>query len=231
MRAGIAEFDLLQRTSLADLRPRLRYSYVALHQRKYVAESSVGMRVERRLATPGWQIFGDGELGYEDYSNTRDVPFAAEQEGRYIQAKSGAYYVVSRSLRLMGALRYRDKDADKRYEDYQLWGVEGSLVQVFENNTYLSFDASLDWQRYGQADPFISTTKDRTDKDWIFNVTYGIPLLQAITVFDSDATMPEGWDDLDLTLTGGYQRQESNIPNFSYNNWRAQVLVTKRWNF
>lgn len=231
VRGAIFEFGALHKEVFADIRPRVRYAYIELSQRKYVADTAVGVTLERNLPPDGLSGSFDAELGYEDFSNTDDVPLASEQEGRYWLVKPGVTYVVNPSVRLSGALHHKDKQADKRFESYKTWGGEISLLQVYENNSYLVFDGALDFQKYRDFDPFISTSRQRSDRDWTVGVTYGMPLMNVIRLIDDDVELPAGWDDFDLALSGTYTRQDSNIPNFDYQNWRGQVLISKRWTF
>lgn len=231
VRGAIFEFGMLHKEQIGDIRPRIRYGYIELSQRKYVADSSVGASLDHRMPIAGLTLTVDGELGYEDYSNTDDVPLAKEQEGRYWNAKVGGTYIIDQSMRANGFLHHKDKKARVRFEAYKTWGIELSMLKVFDNNSYLNADAMLDYQKYRSPDPFVSTAKQRSDRDWSLGLTYGLPLLTVIRMVDSDAVMPAGWDDFDLALSGTYTRQDSNIPNYDYGNWRAQFLISKRWNF
>ena len=232
LRGAIFEFGMLHKEPLAEIRPRIRYGYIELSQRKYVADSAVGFSVDHRLAAvDGLTLTFDGELGYEDFSNTDDVPLATEQEGRYWDAKVGGTYIIDQTSRVTAFLHHKDKHADKRYESYKTTGGEVSLLKVFTNDSYVTVDGFLDFQKYRDFDPFISTAKQRSDRDWSIGLTYGLPLLKVIHLVDSDVTLPSGWDDFDLALSGTYTRQDSNIPNFDYANWRGQLLLSKRWNF
>ena len=60
-------------------------------------------------------------------------------------------------------------------------------------------------------------------------VTYGAPLE---TLFGFvDVTLPA--EVADLTLTGTLEafRALSNVDNYAYDNFKAQMLLTKRWEF
>lgn len=231
LRGAIFEFGMLHKEPVADIRPRIRYAYIDLSQRKYVADSSVGVLLERKLPVDGLMGNFDAEIGYEDFSNTDDIPLATEQEGRYWVLKPGASYVVDSTMRISGALLHKDKDADKSYESYKTWGGEVSVLKVYENNSYLTFDGTLEFQKYRDFDPFISTSKQRSDRDWSVTVTYGLPLMNVIHLIDEEVTLPDGWNDFDLSLSGTFTRQDSNVENFDYQNWRGQVLLSKRWTF
>lgn len=231
LRGAIFEFGMLHKETFADIRPRVRYSYIELSQRKYVADTAAGVNLERRLGVDGLTGMLDAEIGYENFSNTDDIPLASEQQGRYWDVKTGAAYVVDPTMRVSGAVHHRDKKADVRFEAYKTWGIEASVLKVYDNNSYLAVDGSVDFQKYRDFDTFISTNKQRSDRDLTLSVTYGLPLLTVIHLVDEEVTLPAGWDDFDLALSGTYTRQHSNIPNFDYHNLRGQVLLSKRWTF
>ena len=95
---------------------------------------------------------------------------------------------------------------------------------------FVILDARVEWQNYDGPDPFISG-ETRKDVDYGIALTYGMPV-SALAFFSLDQDpMPQAVRDIVLTFTGGYFKSDSNVPNFDYENWRGQMLITKRFDF
>ena len=56
--------------------------------------------------------------------------------------------------------------------------------------------------------------------------------VSALALFRLDQDpLPKEVRDIVLSFTGGYFKSDSNVPNFDYENWRGQMLITKRFDF
>ena len=143
---------------------------------------------------------------------------------------AGGGYAITRSLKLDASYRYKNKEANTDYEAYDSHLISGRLTWVMPRQMFVILDASIEWQKYDGPDPFISA-ETREDTDYGLSLTYGMPM-SALALFRLDQDpMPQAVRDIVLSLSGGYFKSDSNVPNFDYENWRAQMLLTKRFDF
>lgn len=226
-RAALAQIGLRYRTDAATLIPSIFFNYIDLDQDKYLGDYGLRLRAERPVS-PKLLAFVEGELGYEHFNNSDNIPFAGEQTGRYAAARVGGRYVLDPKTALDGWYRFRDKEAVP-FETYVGHQFAARATRTLPRRAFVLLDASIERQLYEENDPFISNT-NRQDTDWSLGATYGQPFGE-IVAYATDAALPEGWSDVIVSLNGEYQRTNSNIPNYDYDNWRAQVLFTKRFNF
>jgi hypothetical protein len=226
-RAALMEIGLRHRADFATLIPSVFLNYIDLENRKYVSDRGVRLRGERPV-TDKFLAYVEGTIGYEKFSDTNTLPFASEQTGRYLAGRAGGRYALSPRLALEGWYEYRDKNAVP-YETYTSHEIGGRAVRTLPRRAFVTFDASVERQSYEDPDPFVSNA-ERADTDWSVGATYGQPFGELVS-YATDAALPEGWSDVIVSLSGEYQRTHSNIPNYDYDNWRAQVLFTKRFSF
>jgi len=217
-------------TGSTQIIPKLHLDKIVLDTDSYADDVAGILRLQRRLFSPSFLAFAELEGGYNYYHNSDAYPFASEQEGPYYALKVGGSYAFSRQFQLEAFYRYRNKDADLDYEAYDSHLVSGRLTYVLPRNIFMLLDASLELQDYDGADPFISS-RVREDTDWMVGLTYGFPL-SALGWSQAELDpLPEPLRDVIFSISGSYARSNSNIPNFDYENWRAQALFTKRVDF
>lgn len=226
-RAMLGQIGLRYKTSLATFVPSIFFNYIDLDQDKYLNDYGLRLRAERPVST-ALLAFVEGEIGYEHFNNSDNIPFAGEQTGRYVAARVGGRYVLDPKTALDGWYRFRDKEAVP-FETYVGHQFALRATRTLPRRAFVIGEAQIERQLYDVNDPFVSNT-NRQDTDWSFGATYGQPLGE-IVAYATDAALPDGWSDVTVSLTGEYQRTNSNVPNYDYDNWRAQVLFTKRFNF
>lgn len=225
--AILAQFGVRHRADFAVLIPSIYVNYIGLDGEKYLQDGGVRLRAERPV-TPDILGYGEVELGYEKFGDSRTLPFASEQSGSYWATQLGARYTIDPRLAVEGWLRYRDKYAIS-YESYEGYQLGLRATKTFQRSAFLIVEAAFERQFYEDNDPFVSG-KRRTDNDFGIAATVGQPLGELVA-YATDEKLPDGWSDVMLSFTGEYQNTESKIPNYDYDNWRAQVLLTKRWGF
>ena len=226
-RAVLAQFGVRHRADIALLTPSVYVNYIALEGDKYLQDGGVRLRAERPIATD-LLGFGEVELGHEKFNDTETLPFASEQSGRYVAARIGGRYVVNPQFAIDAWYRFRDKDAIE-YEAYQGHRLAARATHTLPKRAFVIAEASVERQLYEDNDPFVSPTK-RQDNDYAVSLTYGQPLGE-LASYATDEKLPDGWSDVIVSLTGEYQKTGSKVPNYDYDNWRAQLLLTKRWGF
>lgn len=211
--------------------PKLHVDMVTLDYNHYAEDFSATLRLQRRLFSPNLLAYTEFTGGYQRYHDSNTYPFASEQAGSFYSVTVGGSYVFNQKMQLDAFYRYRNKNADAVYEAYDSHLVSGRFTYVMPRNIFVAVDASLEFQDYEGADPFISASTVRENKDWSVGMTYGFPL-SAVGWADPEINpMPPAMRDVVFSISGSYNRSDSNLPNYDYENWRAEALFTKRVDF
>jgi hypothetical protein len=118
--------------------------------------------------------------------------------------------------------------------------LSGELIHayLFGGGSYISGSIRYGMDQYRDPD-FLTTgnsPQHRTDRSTRTRLTYGAPLSTILPtdLFGDSETAnqilgflaPINW-----SVTGEYLNTKSNIPNYEYHNARAQVFLTRRWEF
>jgi hypothetical protein len=118
------------------------------------------------------------------------------------------------------------KRASRNYNSYDGEAVSLSHTWLLGAGLFLLSAVSGEIDRYEEGDPTVSEMS-RRDRIGKMRLTLGVPVA---TLVDEEGTLPF-LRDLTLTLSGEAIRQSSNLTNYTYNNRRASVGLTKRWEF
>lgn len=228
--ALLIDTGIVYEAPFATITPKLHLDTIYLGMTEYTEDIAGSIRLSRRLFSPNFVAYLEGEIGHESFDNSADLPFASEQSGLYYGFTAGGGYAITRSLKLDAFYRYKNKEANTDYEAYDSHLISGRLTWVMPRQMFVMLDGSVEWQKYDGPDPFISA-ETREDTDYGLSLTYGMPM-SALALFRLDQDpMPQAVRDIVLSLSGGYFKSDSNVPNFDYENWRAQMLLTKRFDF
>ena len=77
----------------------------------------------------------------------------------------------------------------------------------------ISFTATHLRSWYDEVDVVVDPDVKRKDKDWRLAVTMNVPI----------------YEDVSVVLQGGYNRRDSSLPNFEYDNWFTMTGIA--WRF
>ncbi|HUN53505.1 MAG TPA: hypothetical protein VMU42_20415, partial [Candidatus Sulfotelmatobacter sp.] len=97
------------------------------------------------------------------------------------------------------------------------------------NGRFVLTTATYGIDEYDEPDPSVSFD-NRRDNTLRVRSTYGTPI-GAVADALGAPTLPRGIADILWTFTVEGTWAESTITNFSYNNYKLQTLLTKRWEF
>lgn len=224
VRSAGMDVGLLYRTRPIDWTFKLSSSLVDLSSEKFVRTLGGEIRAERRLSptTLGRAL---ARLEYFDYDGIPDSPRAYQRTGFESTLGSELEVTLSPSHRTLLALGVRNRSADKRF--YSHYGPTGGVQHTWlpGGGQFVVAGATLDWNRYKDAQTFLST-KIRRELEVRSRLLYGAPLS-----FLSAGLLGGTVGDVVLSLTGEYLWVSSNLPNFTYDNLKLGFLVTKRWDF
>lgn len=200
-----------------------------------VNQSIMNLGAAAYMSSPGAKLRWDANpngayIPYAQVSATQQYyrdDTNAERNGRTINATVGAHTNTWINGGTTDASITRTlKTANMNYNAYAAWAANVSHTQVFDQGLFLIGNAGVNVTNYDEADTFISTSK-RRDTNVTLGLTAGAPL-GATPIGDA---LPDNAKDVLVTATIERTMTNSNIPNFAYNNWRGQMMLTKSFDF
>jgi tetratricopeptide (TPR) repeat protein len=216
--------------------PSLTYNRLRLNREHYLQSFGGKLRAEHRIDALA-QVFGEAHLQHQDFdpvSNTgrksgagvATAPTANLMSGARFDVDTGLVFTLSPEHQLTVSLGFVAKDAKAEFNAYDGGRVQASHIWLLGEGQFLIGGLSVERLRYDDVDPIVDPDIVRRDTTMRARLTYGTPL--ATLLGDG---LPEGLGDVVWTATGELTRAASNLPNYSYWNFRVQMLLSKRWEF
>jgi tetratricopeptide (TPR) repeat protein len=205
--------------------PTLYGRRIMLGNQFYSYNQGLNLRAEHQL-TGEMMLFAFGEGERQKYRSTGEAPSAPEKTGPQFTVGGGINYTLNPEMRVSLEASSIRKFAARNYNSYDGEALTLSHVWLLGDGLFLLSSLSGEIDRYEESDPAVSdmTRRDRIGRA---RVTFGMPVANLL---DEAGTVPF-LRDLTLTLSGEATRQVSNLTNYTYNNRRAAVGLSKRWEF
>jgi len=214
-----------------DVTPRAGYRHYRLGEDSFAHMPEVGVNFAHQfVGNTDLTAHAGLNVRYEDFENSSRLPLNDEQSGPLYEVSLGLDYQATQALAVGGEYTFRRKVADQSFHSFVGHRFGADANYVFSNRTHLSVTGEVELDDYQSPDPFISNTTARDDTDSRIRVRYGIPVdmvRQALGGEGRNAIT----SDLVLSLSGSYLREDSNIRNFEYENWRTMVTISKGLQF
>lgn len=163
----------------------------------------------------------------ETYRATDAAAFASERDGWRSTAQAGLVWAYGQHYRLSADLLGMDKSAEEDWEAYTRLGLALTHVWLIGEGQFLRTRAEAETTEYDAPNARLSSTIEREDETYRLSGTYGIPLG---TLFGA-GTLPDALARVNLLGQVEYEWSDSNLPNYEYENTRAQLLFTRRFDF
>lgn len=201
------------------VRPYVLASHVVLDGKDYLSSGGAGVNLRRFI---DGLAFVDLSLESTDqnYRNSTASPFNSERSGTYTELRANLSRQLSASTRVFGGLSLATRDSRKDYETFNEGGLRVGLAVAHAApfgitaavwNTTLT--AGVRRTRYAAADPNIDQNMRRKD-------TRPEAILSTTAQLNPRLSMV-------LSLT--HTNNDSNVPNFKYDNTSAAVGLA--WSF
>ena len=204
--------------------PNLTYNHLWLGSESYVDIFQAEARYDWRINDPV-NLFGALAVADYDYHATDDYPDSDTQSGLDAGAKIGVDWYIGADHRLTFAYTHRRFDANAEFESFDGDRLNVDHVWLIGKGIFLATNASVEWDRYDEIDPLF-VGDDREDVIYRARMTLGVPVA---TIFGEEQT---GFlDGLLMSTYGEYYRQDSNSDLNEFENVRAGVAVSKRFQF
>lgn len=205
--------------------PELLITDVNLADQQYFLSTGGRVTAEYRLSSD-WRLVGMIEGVSQDYDSISVSTSANENSGSQIDAEITLKYVLAPEMRLQASLRHTDKRAEEEYNQYYGDKLSGRFVWLLGEGRFLSSDLSVGIKLYDGADSFVSS-RTRRDETFRSRITLGLPINSLLPA----AAEHMVFENFLVLFSGEYYSARSNITNFTYDNGRAQVLLSKSWRF
>ena len=215
----------LYRSPIADIQPSVYGTYLNLGGESYVETIGAGVRANHRFSEK-LDVFARVRFDYENFENLDESPTTEERTGARIQGGVGASWAPRPRLRFDAGAGFLHKDADQEFYTYTGPAAFASVTYLLGRGQFLLSTFSYEYDRYDGPDPIVSVDK-RRDSVYVSGLSYGIPLGVLMPFLGSS---PAVRDTL-LTANATYVNEDSNIENYTYDDWRLSILFTKNFEF
>ena len=198
---------------------------IMLANQFYSYNQGMNLRGEHQI-TGDLQGFVFTEAERQIYKSIGETTTAPEKTGPQFTFGGGFNYALNPEMKVGMELSSIRKFAARNFNSYDGEAVTLSHTWLLGGGMFLLSSVVGEIDRYWESDPTVSdmTRRDRVGK---LRLTLGVPVTALI---DEEGTIPF-LRDLTLTIGGEALRQSSNLTNYTYNNRRASIGVTKRWEF
>lgn len=225
LQAASAEIGGIYDASPVAIIPNFYARRIMLANKFYAHNEGINLRAERQL-TGELQVFVFGEAERQKYLSIAESRSAPEKTGPQFTIGGGLAYALSPEMRVGLEVNSIRKYAARNYNSYDGELVSLSHTWLFANGGFLLSSVSGEIDRYEESEPAVSDM-NRRDRIGKMRVTYGIPVA---AIVDEEGEIPF-LRDLTLTVSGEVIRQVSSLTNYTYNNRRASIGLSKRWEF
>jgi len=204
--------------------PSLSYTHLWLGEESYLDLFQAEARYDWRVNDPV-NLFAIFALGDYDYHVTNEYPSAENQSGLDVNGRLGVDWYVGGDHRLTFTYTHRHYDATVAFESFDGDRLNIDHVWLIHRGIFLVTNLSTEWDRYDELDPLF-VGKDREDIIYRGRLTLGVPVA---TMFGAE---PRGFlDGLLMSAYGEYYLQDSNRELNEFENIRAGLNISKRFQF
>jgi tetratricopeptide (TPR) repeat protein len=228
--SGLAGASATYFGDTVDVTPKVAFRQIALGGETYLREFTGRVRLSRNLGSTATVVFGDLIAAYEDYSPTERAPFAQEQDGKVVAGLVGVRHAPTDRLQFAADVRLKRKSAQESFEAFQGYRLRGDVLFVATRGVSLTAETALSLRSFDDPDPFVSATETRDDKEFFGRI--GASVTAARLSEAAGLMLPSSVTrNLQFSLAGQYRAVDSNLPNFDYDNYRAEFTIAKRFPF
>jgi hypothetical protein len=185
----------------------------------------VNARLDRDL-TKRLHLWASNRWGWEEYLDITENAAAPERTGNRNTYLTGADYQLTPNTRASGSLGYERKGAKTDYNAYDGFLMSGSHLWLPGKGQFVINAISYGLNSYDGPDRAISAVT-RQDKQFRTRFTYGLPLKLLLGKWG------DHWlfDDTTATQSFEYFRSLSTVTNYTYRNFKATTMLSRRVEF
>jgi hypothetical protein len=204
--------------------PSVNYAHLWLGEESYLDLFQAEARYDWRINDPV-NLFAVFALADYDYHVTEEYPNSEDQSGLDVNGRLGLDWYIGSDHRLTFSYTHRRFDATTDFESFNGDRLNIDHVWLIHRGIFLVTNMSAEWDRYDALDPLF-VGKDREDVIYRGRLTLGVPVA---TMLDAEQT---GFlDGLLMSVYGEYYLQDSNRDLNEFENIRAGLSLSKRFQF
>jgi hypothetical protein len=198
------------------LRPYVAGTYDLLDGDHYLSAYGGGLELR---AQANAQTYGYAKVEYakQTFDDTPDR-FVSDRSGKYTTLDTGLVHQFGRALQVSVNLAGSKADADTNYQTYDRYGggLGAKYFFAFGRGVppwAVGLSAQVRKSDYDQPDPQVNSSVTRNDTRYDVSLTLDVPLSRSIL----------------LSVRGNYADNDSNIPNYAFNNTGGSIGAS--WRF
>jgi hypothetical protein len=191
---------------------------VALGRAEYF--NTVGAGVSSRYAVGPFAVVEPSfEYRQRDFFDTVNFPTASMQTGHLMTTAFAAEGVVPGWMKYAVRAAYDRNDTAFDWQTYDRWGVDVGVPIEFVTTWFgarqwvVTPNAGFSWVRYAGPDPIVDPMTTRRDTDWRVGTIVDVQIAQ----------------NFGARLQVGYEKNNSNLPNYTFNNFTVAFGPTLRF--
>lgn len=230
VQALLINTGLLYKSAIGDFLPGAHASVIDLNSDRYLRDYALSLRWQKPLFDAAINGFAEARHGWRAYNRTQATPFADEQDGHYQKLTAGARKLFGPTAWLNASVALNRVDAAQEFESYRSVEASVEFTKVLPRSTFVTLSANLERQVYRGPLMFVSN-RTRKDTDTSVEATYGVPLGTLAGLAFGDGAGPKPLRAIVLNLSASYQNSDSNLPNYEYDNYRGQFMLSRSWDF
>ncbi len=204
--------------------PSVTYTHLWLGEESYLDLFQAEARYDWRINDPV-NLFAAFALGDYDYHLTENYPNAEDQSGLDVNGRMGVDWYIGSDHKLTFTYTHRRFDATTDFESFDGDRLNIDHVWLIHRGIFLVTNLSTEWDRYDALDPLF-VGADREDIIYRGRLTLGVPVATLIGAEESGAL-----DGLLMSAYGEYYLQDSNRELNEFENIRAGLNISKRFEF
>lgn len=215
--------------------PKFTYTNLRLSREKFFSGYAAELRFDRKHVIPEWGISGHflGRGTRENFHQIFESTSGLQQTGFRWEWEAGLAKQLNPRHRFDLTGRFTRKLPQSfAPNDYAGHFVGLRHTWALGEGQFILTNASYEAKNYKQPDPAVTNFQTRHDNVFRLRFTYGAPLGMIMDKFDiGQSGYFDIFRDFTWTVTAEIYDQASNIKNFSYQNRRAQTMLSRTWNF
>ena len=229
VRALVLNTGVFYRSAMGDLLPGAHMSLLSLDREKYLRDFALSLRWQEPVSTSKITVFTEARHGWRAFNNTTNTPFAGQQSGHYQKLEAGGQRLLDATTLASVSVVF-NRVAAINFESYKGYEMSAGLQKILPRRANFTVLATVEKQIYEGPDFFISNLT-RKDIDLSLEMAYGVPLSTLLALALGDGALPSAIADTSLNLSAAYQNSNSNLPNYDYDNFRTQFMLSRNWDF
>jgi tetratricopeptide (TPR) repeat protein len=226
------------------LTPKAHYSNMRLSREKFYTSYGATLRVDKQVRRPEraapldlWLEVGRTR---ESFRNVTENQTLIARDGMRTDGALGLGLWLSPRHRLSFEGSQSYKDAQQLHQSYRFWRARIRHSWYLSDGAFLDSTASYGVRLYRAPDTTVTGTaapRRRREHPLRLRMTYGMPAGVLVDRLgyqvrgEATGAVRDFLEDVTATATLEYLSQQSNIRNYEYDNLRAQMLLTKRFEF